>query len=1251
MKSLKNIISVSDKDKPYIDFEKSIDDDLVVSGYIPVKSTVDVIKFLRNATSAQTTEGRGIICWGNYGTGKSRLCVLLARLFRDGFDCKALQPVLGRLEERGYSDVINDLKSVMMPGGMEWRKWLVVPMYGHIEGGTLGAALIKSLLKAIKINNLSDEMILGQTIYQAAAFRLIQLVEKHDCEYEPQAGSPFADYKNLERALLVDLDDEALEQFKEFHKKVSGGIGFNSYLAGIEDVAMKVHDVYNTAVKNIKPLGYAGIIILWDEFGFAVEKLLKRETLPDEVLELQDFLQKSCSNDHYDQRVIFLGFTHVSLSEYGTRANLGENEQNRLKTVEDRFRDPSIRITLGITESEGYHLLGGLTSKTEEGKLLFKNPIVNLQNIAEKMPTFDLWDQLSPSNCYDDIIIPCYPFHPSSAIVLLVLSDKIAQQNRTSFYFIQNRDSNGFAWFLENVDVPLKNEIGSTELMRIHHLFDFFEQAIMEDKNILYDQYNDAVSLYPRANELERNILKTVLILRVIANPHIVPTTDFISFCFTDSKKDEAKASIIHEALKNIANANVLWKNDATDVWDFVGGRGLTSEIEEKLRKEKADIIDDEVSNLVLIYEKIQKELSDYIGEVDLDPSVSGIVRKISIRILDLSKGIKPKKTLKKEGWLSAIIYLVLTESASKLSEFQQWAIQFEKSNIYFVIPQKPHEIDKEKLRELIAVLNLSLKTETGEHEYDVLEGKLTNLRSNLRSKFENLFGNEGFRSSTIVIKAGEKDEILKPSSWNNLLTIVGQKVDNTYNKQIKVRCGTFNVWKEDKNWRAISNIVDRILKFDNTPETQKEHLGFNVTSQEAAIIDGVLLENNHLIHDPIPNEWKLLDVNKKVEDEALALIYKHFIAAGKGKEFKKLFNNLISTPYGIPNGIIPLLIALVFRNEINRIGVTRVKNKKQHVVAQTKITEAIVDMGKGEEFITRYQKLNSKQRLIFYIIGQALEGLSEWKGDWFRDEEFVEYCDSIKNHIHNWLKDIPQDILKRDEFTENEKELIKMFRLLTPPHLTDITDKMVEIIRESGTDCITELENSDKDIAEYPFIKSLWRSFHSKITSYEEGIQKGAEEEIFGIINIGGQEKSNISKISKRIEELDDFNENQKLKSLMEDLNNADEASIPIDIIVTSLSGKTKNKLSDEDYARAAGFLQGISSSKGKKNESILTFPSGKKHIFQKYKYDEDTKNKISKTIDSWCKEFECKEDQLAFMILDTIYQIDTSANDQDEN
>ena len=71
----------------------------------------------------------------------------------------------------------------------------------------------------------------------------------------------------------------------------------------------------------------------------------------------------------------------------------------------------------------------------------------------------------------------------------------------------------------------------------------------------------------------------------------------------------------------------------------------------------------------------------------------------------------------------------------------------------------------------------------------------------------------------------------------------------------------------------------------------------------------------------------------------------------------------------------------------------------------------------------------------------------------------------------------------------------------------------------------------------------------------------------------------------------------------------------------------------------------------KQKKNESILTLPSGEKRIVPQCEYDKSIKNKISTVIDSWYKEFNCAEDQLAFMVLDSIYEIEKSTDDSDEN
>jgi hypothetical protein len=38
---------------------------------------------------------------------------------------------------------------------------------------------------------------------------------------------------------------------------------------------MQPHEVFNAVAEQIQPLGYAGIVVLWDEFGFAIEEVLR----------------------------------------------------------------------------------------------------------------------------------------------------------------------------------------------------------------------------------------------------------------------------------------------------------------------------------------------------------------------------------------------------------------------------------------------------------------------------------------------------------------------------------------------------------------------------------------------------------------------------------------------------------------------------------------------------------------------------------------------------------------------------------------------------------------------------------------------------------------------------------------------------------------------------------------------------------------------------------------------------------------
>ena len=116
----------------------------MASGYVPVKSTLEVFDFLREAVGLASPRGRAIICHGTYGTGKSRLCTVLARLFHDGFDCSALLPVWGRLKARGQGATLDAAAAGSCAERQDLAPLrLVVPLYADGGGGRLSTAFVR----------------------------------------------------------------------------------------------------------------------------------------------------------------------------------------------------------------------------------------------------------------------------------------------------------------------------------------------------------------------------------------------------------------------------------------------------------------------------------------------------------------------------------------------------------------------------------------------------------------------------------------------------------------------------------------------------------------------------------------------------------------------------------------------------------------------------------------------------------------------------------------------------------------------------------------------------------------------------------------------------------------------------------------------------------------------------------------------------------------------------------------------------
>src|SRR5262249_40038081 len=143
-------------------------------------------------------------------------------------------------------------------------------------------------------------------------------------------------------------------------------------------------------------------------------------------------------------------------------------------------------------------------------------------------------------------------------------------------------------------------------------------------------------------------------------------------------------------------------------------------------------------TELLIRYPEVQAEIADYLGEFDLDPCTSGIVRRLGIKILDATKdekvieAVNPARETGEETWRSALVYLVPCETESHLERWRQLAGSITKQNVYFVLPQAPGAVGPE-IRDLVAVQSLLAKQPPKSHAYEVLEGRLTKLRRNLR--------------------------------------------------------------------------------------------------------------------------------------------------------------------------------------------------------------------------------------------------------------------------------------------------------------------------------------------------------------------------------------------------------------------------------------------------------------------------------------------------------------------------------------
>lgn len=1061
--NLNEIISIN----PHVNdaaivLDKGISNPSLVGSFMPTKASIKVFEHLSKAVSPSATqEQRAINIYGSYGSGKSHLAVVIAHLLKFGADSDGFEQLLAKIAGSSNKALANDLKNTFLSDA-DARPYLFVSLYGS-NTTSISAKLLQGLYDALeREEGVEPSKVLPKTEFDACRERLQKVIQLKP-EILNQDLDEFEIYEYLDiESLLVGLENhenEAVKAFLEWHKKEHFGLDFD--IAG--NGGNSFIDAYKEAGKNLsKNHSYAGIVVVWDEFGHAIEDLISSpyRNSNEEVMQLQDFVETACAPSY--GHTIFIGVTHVSFEEYGDRTKADNVVKDGLAKISGRFNTP-FRIELSASENEGYHLLDMQKSWTQLGTEVANSSNARRNALIESCANLSMFEGLRDELIH--IVQEVYPLHPALASGLFNLAQIAAQANRTALTF-----------FRDNAEDILKLEIDNEtiwgeELVRLPKIVDFYADKFQALDTKVFQIYQKSLSKIGGDKiEIERrkNILKLILLSNFLGENFQV-TEQFLSNVLYDCDPETHKAVALSADLEWLKNANLVWKNVATEHWQLSGESDISID----------DVLSEEIEayqnfTLIELLERQPKTSSEFfpmIGFGNFEPKPdSGIIRSYSVQ---MSSDIQCQ--FKDDPALSIKVNMVPVNDAIEADELLAKIRAADPSReIYYWIPKRGikdrfllvENVEKnllELLKEYLAINKiLSNKTLTDSVKSQLI-GKKQLVNRSIKLLVSKLFGKEGLTANeATLIKSGSTSEVLDLKSWNDIKRHLEIRCNSLYSKDIPVRYMRMNFLYKNKdignvhpNAPLVANVVDKLLNYANHPAYHTKFLGEkSETSPESGLINGVLgaYANNVFIERPDLDLREIDEVSENLS-EILTFIKKKIIKRrDKPFEVISLERDLVAAPYGLPSCVIPILIALAIRKEDTRVTFLHKEKTVGLALARCFMNQKPIK--------SRMVEFTAKQVSVLSLYGQVLREIGvkggEQRSNYIAEQSLAE---SYVKEIKNWFKSLSAATVNSKLLSENAKSIAKTFSTIGATN-QDIADTTVSVLGLTGSFSFENVDN-----------------------------------------------------------------------------------------------------------------------------------------------------------------------------------------------
>lgn len=682
----------------------------------------------------------------------------------------------------------------------------------------------------------------------------------------------------------------------------------------------------------------AGIVLVIDELGKFLEYEARHYGANDIYL-LQALAEHACKGSQVNLMLFVL--LHQTFEQYAK--GLSESLKNEWSKVQGRFEEvPFLESAEQVLRVVSAAFQGGFSKIEEQQIQETTHKIVSKLDKLEALPGVMTIEQST------HLFSSCYPLHPVSAILLPMLCQKIAQNERTLFSYLGSHEEFGMQEMLSHLDAG--------EFIYPHHIYDYFitNQSSALGDYMTHRRWTEVVTAIERlgsAPEEDINLLKTIGILNIIGSKgNFKPSKGLLETCVgSKNKLEKSTANLIEKSVINFRRYSGEYR-----VW-----QGSDFDLEEAVLEQ--------LNNLGEF--SLVKELNDAKTMLPIVARrytiENGTLRYFTPSFID---GASFKNAEKKTNDPRILFYLAGGQDDEDLF-YKTVSNAFSPLDIIVLCLNGSQLRDAVSETQALRRVGISCQELNGDpiakREFEdrltaaeIAEDKL--LQDLTDRPQEALWYHKGKQ-----ITVRNKRQLQE--SLSSILKDVYNKAPSIHNELIN---------RDRPSSQAVA--ARNKLLYGMMHNAKEKDLGIDKFPPEKAIYRSVLRATGLHVQPEIGGEWEFRpprqdDRSDKYNIRHIWNAIEEFIDSTENKEksFIELNEKLMAAPYGVKAGLLPIFYVAAYF--LNQQEVAIYENRRYRAVFTQEMLERFVK--RPDEFTIQRFRINGMRASIFEQYSQVIHG------------------------------------------------------------------------------------------------------------------------------------------------------------------------------------------------------------------------------------------------------------------------------------